>query len=448
MIEVKKTLHVAIYTRKSTVEGLDMDFNSLDAQREAGEAYVRSQREKGWECLAEHYDDGGYSGGTIKRPALEKLMKDVRNGKIDVVVVYKIDRLSRSLADFADLLAEFDKHHVEFASVTQDINTASSSGRMMLNILITFAQFEREVIPERIRDKVAAAKKKGMNCGGFPPMGYVSDPDTKKLQIVPEEAEIVRCIFTTYLQLGSARDTAAALDAEGLRTRTRVSRRSGRTHGGGRFTPAYIYQTLKNPVYIGMCKHYDKTYPGIHQAIIDKKTWDDTQKLLEEKCRYTGRRSKRLVPLQGLVRCGVCGGVMKESFSTKTGHKSYRYFLCDRDTKRIKSTCPVKRIPAAELEKLVLNDISQMLSTPEMLAGVMQTAKEVDPAGKNLRSEQIRKAFGDLVPVWDVMFPVERYKFIREVIRKVTVFPEEVKIQYKAEGLAQVIRETEEGRAE
>jgi len=197
-----------------------------------------------------------------------------------------------------------------------------------------------------------------------------------------------------------------------------------------------------------MCKHYDKTYPGIHQAIIDRKMWDDAQQLLEEKCQHTGRHSKRLVPLRGLVRCGVCGGVMKETFSMKTDQKNYRYFLCDKDSKRIKSTCPVKSIPAAELEKLVLNDIALMLSKPEMLAGVMQAAKEVSPAGANLQPEQIRKAFGDLVPVWDVMFPVERYKFIREVIRKVTVFPEEVKIQYNAENLAQVIREAEWGKAE
>lgn len=183
MIEVKKTVRVAVYTRKSTDEGLDMQFNSLDAQREAGEAYVASQKSRGWVCLPAHYDDGGYSGGNIHRPALEALLADIKDGKIDAVVVYKIDRLSRSLVDFVELQKFFDEHNVDFVSVTQDINTSSSSGRMLLNILITFAQYEREVITERIRDKVSAAKRKGMHCGGPPPLGYVSDPATKKLQV-------------------------------------------------------------------------------------------------------------------------------------------------------------------------------------------------------------------------------------------------------------------------
>ena len=444
MTEIKKTVRVAIYTRKSTDEGLDMQFNSLDAQREAGEAYIASQKSKGWICLPEHYDDGGYSGGNINRPALERLLADIRDGKIDAVVVYKIDRLSRSLCDFAELLTLFEQHKVDFVSVTQDINTSTSSGRMMLNILITFAQYEREVITERIRDKIAAAKRKGMNCGGPPPLGYISDPATKKLRVVPGEAELVKRIFSAYLRLGSARDVAAELDAAGLKTRITVSRRSGREHGGVPYTGAYIYQVLRNPIYIGEVKHYDRTFPGEHEAIINRGTWDAARKLLEEQKPYEGRRSKRITPLRGLVRCGCCGGVMKENFTKKTEHKSYRYFVCDRDTRRLKSACPIKRVPAAELEKLLLDDIATMLSTPEMLAGVMNAAGELTVNGGRLKATQVRSAFSDFAKVWDVMFPVERYRFIREVVRQVTVFPDQVKIEYNAQGLEQVMREAEE----
>ena len=267
-MEETKTKRVAVYTRKSTEEGLDMEFNSLDAQREAGESFVASQKSKGWVCLPDRYDDGGYSGGTTERPALKRLMEDVRRGKVDVICVYKIDRLSRSLHDFADMLDFFDKKGVDFVSVTQDINTSTSAGRMMLNILITFAQYEREIIAERIRDKVASAKKKGMNTGGVPPMGYKSNPTTKRLLVVPEEAEVVRKIFDTYLKLGSARDTAEAMNKAGFRRREWVSRRSGTLHGGGEFTGQSIYDTLNNPIYIGLVKHHDKTYPGEHEAMI------------------------------------------------------------------------------------------------------------------------------------------------------------------------------------
>ena len=444
MTEIQKPVRVAIYTRKSSDEGLDMQFNSLDAQREAGEAYITSQKSKGWVCLPEHYDDGGYSGGNLNRPALERLLADIRAGKIDVVTVYKIDRLSRSLFNFAELLTLFEQHKVDFVSVTQDINTSTSSGRMMLNILITFAQYEREVITERIRDKVAAAKRKGMNCGGPPPLGYISDPATRKLQIVPEEAEVVKRIFSSYLKLGSARDVAAELDMAGLKTRVTVSRRSGTKHGGIPYTGAYIYQVLRNPIYIGLVKHYDQTFPGEHEAILDRKTWDAAQKLLDAQKPYDGKRSKRITPLRGLVRCGCCGGVMKENFTKKTEHKSYRYFVCDRDTKRIKSTCPLKRVPAAELEKLLLDDIAAMLSTPEMLAGVMNAAGELTVNGKRLKSTQVQSAFSDFAKVWDVMFPVERYRFVREVVRQITVFPDKVKIEYNTHGLEQVMLEVEE----
>ena len=442
MTEIQTQVRCAVYTRKSTDEGLDMQFNSLDAQPEVGEAFIASQKAKGWVCLPDRYDDGGFSGGNTNRPALTRLRQDIADGKIDAVVVYKLDRLSRSLLDFAGLLTLFDKHNIAFVSVTQDINTSSSSGRMMLNILMTFAQFEREVITERIRDKVAAAKKKGMRCGGPPPMGYTSNPVTKKLEIVPEEAEIVKRIFESYLRLGSARDVAAELDADGLKIRTRVSRK-GKTHGGTTFTGAYIYQMLANPTYVGLVKHYDKTYPGEHEGIIDRKAWDAAQALLKTNLVHNGRQCKRLTPLRGLVKCGCCGGPMMENFTKKARGKQYRYFICEHDAKRLRSTCPLKRVPAGELESLLLNEIGTMLAKPEILAGVLHSAAELDENGKRLKLKQVQAAFADLVKVWNVMFLVERYKFLRTIIAGITVFPDKVTIEYNTQGLELVIAETE-----
>ncbi|MDD4443432.1 MAG: recombinase family protein [Kiritimatiellae bacterium] len=443
MTNTTTPVRCAIYTRKSTEEGLDMEFNSLDAQREAAEAYIASQRHRLWQCLPERYDDGGFSGGNIKRPALAQLKNDIAADKVDVVVVYKIDRLSRSLMDFASLLTLFDEHNVSFVSVTQDINTSTSSGRMMLNILMTFAQYEREIITERIRDKVAAAKKKGMHTGGLPPMGYRSNPATRKLEVVPDEAALVRRIFASYLRLGSARDVASELDADGVRQRVYVSRR-GLAHGGAQLTPAFIYSTLQNPTYIGLARHYDKTYPGEHEGIIEKATWNAVQRLLQEHARFNGRQQKRLSPLRGLVFCGCCGGIMKESFTRKAPAKSYRYYICQKDTRRIRSTCPLKRVPAAELESLLLSEIGVMLAKPETLAGVMQAAKELDENGGRLQSRQVLSACGDLAKVWDLMFPVEQYKFMRTVIAKVTVHPDKVAIEYDTHGLEHVIAETKE----
>lgn len=431
MSDIIKPMRCAIYTRKSTDEGLDMQFNSLDAQREAGEAFVASQRHRRWECLQTRYDDGGYSGGNVNRPALKGLLADIEAGKVDVVVVYKIDRLSRNIMDFGKLLTLFDKHHVEFASVTQDINTVSSSGRMMLNILMTFAQYEREIITERIRDKVAAAKRKGMHTGGIPPMGYVSDPSTHKLVVKEDEAATVRRIYADYLRLGSARDVAAGLEADGLRPRVITSRR-GRVTGGGPFTPALIYAVLSNPLYIGKVRHYDKTYPGEQEAIIDQKTWDNVQRLLAENLRYDGKRQKRVTPLGGLVFCGCCGGPMKETFTAR-GSRRYRYFVCGRDEKRVYSTCSVKSVPADELEKLVVREIGSLLNTPETLAGILAEA------GMALDAAATREALADLTNAWEVMFPVERYKFLRGIVSRVTVWSDKVAIRYNLDGLEQLV---------
>jgi site-specific DNA recombinase len=272
-------LRCAVYTRKSSEEGLEQEFNSLHAQREACEAFINSQRHEGWSCLPQAYDDGGRSGGNLERPALQQVLADIRDGKVDVVVVYKIDRLTRSLADFAKIVEIFDAKGVSFVSVTQQFNTTTSMGRLTLNVLLSFAQFEREVTGERIRDKIAASKQKGMWMGGVPPLGYaVSD---RKLIVVESEAETVRDIFRRYVALGSVRLLQQELEADGITGKSWISA-SGRSWGGQPLGRGSLYTMLKNQIYRGEIVHKDQTYPGEHAAIIDPALWDAVQARLAD----------------------------------------------------------------------------------------------------------------------------------------------------------------------
>src|SRR3954451_10572303 len=269
--------HCAVYTRKSSEEGLEQDFNSLHAQREACEAFIRSQRGEGWRLIETAYDDGGLSGGTLERPALQHLLADIAQHRVDTVVVYKVDRLTRSLMDFARLVELFDRYGVTFVAVTQQFNTTTSMGRLTLNILLSFAQFEREVIGERVRDKIAASKKKGMWMGGVAPLGYeVSD---RKLVILPDEAETVRLIFARYLELGSVRLLKQDLGRQGARSKERMYR-DGTRVGGQPFSRGALYALLSNPIYVGEIAHKGARYPGQHEAILDRATWDQVQEQL------------------------------------------------------------------------------------------------------------------------------------------------------------------------
>src|SRR5215475_11083149 len=269
-----KRVRCAVYTRVSTEHGLDQEFNSLDAQHEAAEAYVRSQAHDGWTLIRTRYDDGGYSGGSTERPALQRLLADIRDRRIDIVVVYKVDRLTRSLADFAKLVELFDAHGVSFVSVTQQFNTTTSMGRLTLNVLLSFAQFEREVIGERIRDKIAASKRKGMWMGGVPPLGYrVED---RKLVIIDSEAELVRSVFRRYAELGSVRSVKAELEAQGRKSKSWTSA-AGRVIGGKPFSRGALYLMLRNRTYRGEIVHRGQSYPGEHPPIIDQPLWDAVQ---------------------------------------------------------------------------------------------------------------------------------------------------------------------------
>ncbi len=275
----KRSFRCAIYTRVSTDQGLEQDFNSLDAQREASEAYIKSQAHEGWRLMRDRYDDGGYSGGSMERPALQKLLADVEARRIDVIVVYKVDRLTRSLADFAKLVETFDEHGVSFVSVTQSFNTTTSMGRLTLNVLLSFAQFEREVTGERIRDKIAASKKKGMWMGGVVPLGYrVED---RELRILEDHAEFVRSLFRRYLEAGSVVRLNQQLDAESFRIPIRIDG-TGRSTGGGLLSRGHIYKILSNPIYVGRVAHKGQVHKGQHPPIVAQDLWDEVQQSLRD----------------------------------------------------------------------------------------------------------------------------------------------------------------------
>jgi site-specific DNA recombinase len=365
----------APYTRTSSDEGLDSEFNSLDAQREAGEAYIASQRQEGWVALPTRYDDGGYSGATLDRPALQRLLADVEAGKIDVVVVYKVDRLTRSLLDFARLIGIFDRHGVSFVSVTQPINTATPTGRLMLNVLLSFAQFEREIDGERIRDKIAATKRKGKYCGGVPVLGLDVDRERKRLVVNPEEAKLVRHAFEEFVRTGMATPTVQLLNDEGYTTKAWTTKK-GVKRGGGRWNKGHLYRLLNNPLYIGEVSHKGKRYPGEHEAIIDRDLWDRAHAILEENYRARGvqTRTKTEALLRGIIRCAVCGCAMVPTFTKRRG-KVYRYYLCLHASKNGHATCPVRSLPGGEIERTVVDQLRAVLRAPEFLAQTYREAR-------------------------------------------------------------------------
>jgi len=319
-----KTVRCAIYTRKSSEEGLEQAFNSLDAQREACAAYVLSQASEGWTALPDVYDDGGLSGGSLERPALQRLLSDVATGMVDIIVVYKVDRLTRSLLDFAKLVEAFDRAGVSFVSITQSFNTTTSMGRLTLNMLLSFAQFEREVTAERIRDKIAASKAKGMWMGGVPPLGYA--PDGRTLKIVPDHAAIVRDIHARYLALGNVRLVKEQLDGDGLLAPPRLTA-AGRAFGGGSFSRGQLYAILKSPIYVGDIAHRGTIHAGQHEAIIDRETWDRVQAMLADHLQGERRaaRAASPSPLAGKV-VDASGAPLIASHACK-GSRRYRYYV-------------------------------------------------------------------------------------------------------------------------
>lgn len=383
-----KVLRCAIYTRKSREDGLEQEFNSLDAQRESGEAYIESQRMQGWQLIPERYDDGAFSGETMERPGLQRLLADVEAGKVDVIVVYKIDRLSRSLLDFMQMIEMFNDRGVSFVSVTQHFNTTDSTGRLFLGILITFAQYEREVAGDRIRDKVAAAKRRGKYCGGVPVLGYDVDREAKKLLINQEEEPLVKHIFHRFCQLGSARAVAKELNEQGYKTKSWITKK-GSLHEGKPWNTGHVYRLLNNRTYIGEVSHKKKHYPGEHEAIIDRKQWDMVQGILAENTRDKSgnTRIKMASPFRGLIRCGHCDSSMGMTYTNK-GERRYTYFICQKDTKRAVSQCPIKRVPAGDIEKAVFEQLGAVFRTPSLMAKTYFAAKDLEKAERERVSNQ------------------------------------------------------------
>src|SRR6202162_5273328 len=415
-------LRCAVYTRKSTEEGLEQAFNSLHAQREACEAFISSQRHEGWTLLPQHYDDGGFSGGTMDRPALHQLLADIRAGKVDIIVCYKVDRLTRSLADFAKIVEIFDEKGVSFVSVTQQFNTTTSMGRLTLNVLLSFAQFEREVTGERIRKKIAASKQKGMWMGGMPPLGYrVRD---HKLIIVPGEADTVRHIFRRYLALGSVRLLRDELQLQGVVSKQWTSS-SGRSWGGRPIARGALYLMLQNRIYHGEIVHKDKHYPGEHEAIIAPQLWDAVQARLTANAveRSTGERAKHPSLLAGLL-FDADGNRRTPTHAVKKGRR-YRYYVSHPLITQARAGSPGGlRLPAPEIEQLVANRIRQFLSEPDSILEAAEQL-ELDPASQQrLIDRAVQIASG-----WSTLPSTQVRALFTMLIRRIAVVPERVELQ-------------------
>jgi site-specific DNA recombinase len=421
---VARKLRCAVYTRKSSEEGLDMDFNSLDAQRESCEAYVASQKAEGWALVADNYDDGGFSGGTLERPALKRLLADVKAGNVDVIVVYKIDRLSRSMLDFLNLIELFEDNGVTFVSVTQSFNTKDAMGRMALNILVTFAQFERELIGERIRDKVAASRKRGKWMGGWAPLGY--EVQDRKLVVHPEDAERVRSIFRRFVQLKSATLLARELVAAGATNRY-----------GHLLDKGVLYRLLNNRVYLGEAVHKGMSYPGEHEPIIDQMLWKQVHGILKVSPRRRAgtARAQTPAPLKGLL-FGPDGGAMSPTHTRRSG-KLYRYYISQTAMKR-GADCTVGPVPAGEIERIVLGQVRHLMRTPEVIVQTWRAARKL---GREVTEREVHSALTEFEELWNELFPAEQARIVELLVQRVDVRPDRLDVTLKIEGLTSLYGE-------
>jgi site-specific DNA recombinase len=422
-----KRSRCAVYTRKSSEEGLDMEFNSLDAQREACEAYVTSQKAEGWVALRDRYDDGGFSGGTLDRPALKQLITDIEAGLIDVVVVYKIDRLSRSLMDFSKLVEVFDRNGVTFVSVTQSFNTTTSMGRLTLNILLSFAQFEREVIGERIRDKFAASRKRGMWMGGFVPMGY--DVKDRKLVVNEAEAATVRMIFERFAALGSASTLARALQAEEIRNKR-----------GKLIDKGFIYKLISSRVYLGEAVHKGTSYPGEHNPIITQELWDRVHSILKESPRE--RRAKNRNSSEALLK-GIIftdtGAAMTPTY-TRKGDRLYHYYT-SMDLIRNRGSRGGEgpmRLAAAMVDGAVIAEMRRIIGAPEISARVIEARRRDGGAMDERAIVAALQRFNDL---WDALYPAEQARIVRLLVDRVTVGPAGMAVDLRNNGITTLVRD-------
>ena len=411
----------AVYCRVSTDERLDQSFNSLDAQKDAGLAYIASQRTEGWITVPDDYIDPGFSGGNIERPALKRLMADIEAGRIDIVVVYKIDRLTRNLTDFAKLIEVFERRQVSFVSVTQQFNTTTSMGRLMLNVLLSFAQFEREVTGERIRDKIAASKAKGMWMGGYTPLGY--RVENRRLVIEDTEARLVRHIFHEFVRCRSTTDLVKRLMADGQTNRQ-----------GKRFCKQMVYKLLHNRVYLGHIIHKEKSYPGQHEAIIDQELWDAAHAILAENNRQrqseTWQRRQSESLLLGLFFTQD-GERYQPAHTRKANGKAYRYYVPIRKLRYGADASEAGRVPAEPIEKLVLTQVYAVLKSPEAVQGVWDAIRAQHP---DISEPEVVLRLREIGTVWEQLFPEERRRIVRLLIERVTLGDAGIEITWRAAG--------------
>jgi len=405
-------LRAVCYTRKSTEEGLDRDFTTLDAQREACEAYITSQQHEGWIALPTRYDDGGFSGATLDRPAMQRLLADIEAGQIDVLVCYRLDRVSRSLLDFLNLMEFLERHHVALVSVTQAINTETSMGRLMLSVLAAFGAYERELIAERTRDKMSAARRKGKWTGGTPVLGYDVHPDGGKLVVNAVEAEQVRILFQLYLTHLSLRRVVEEAQARGWTTKSWRTR-DGRWHAGARLNKSHLHHLLTNVLYIGQVNHHGTVYPGEQPAIIHVETFTEVQRLLTSR----GRAYTHTLPdglLKGLLTCAACDTAMIQTHATK-GETRYRYYTCTTAQKRGVAHCPTRSVPAEALEGAILTQLQQVAASSNLL----QEASASAAAGTDISTVQIRTVLTRLLLVWETLFPAERRRVLQQMLERI-----------------------------
>ena len=421
----------AVYTRVSTDERLDQSFNSLDAQREAGQAYIASQRAEGWLPGADDYDDGGYSGGNIERPALKRLLEDIQADQIDIVVVYKIDRLTRCLADFSRLIEVFERHKVSFVSVTQQFNTTTSMGRLMLNVLLSFAQFEREVTGERIRDKIAASKRKGMWMGGYPPLGY--DVKDRQLIINEDEATTVRRIFQRFAELRSATDLCRELALDGVRTKAWKTG-AGNVRNGTPMDKKYLSKALRNPIYVGEIRHKGKVHAGQHEPIISRQLWDRVHAILaedsSERMGKTQTRNKTDALLRGLLY-GPNGEKYHITFSKKPSGKKYRYYIPKADRRYGGGSSATGMIPANQIEEVVVSQVIGALQSPESVQGVWNQVRSLYP---EIAEPTVVLAMRRLADVWQQLFPEEQVRLVNLLIERVQLLSDGIDIVWREMG--------------
>jgi len=431
----KKRQRCAVYTRKSTEEGLDQDYNSIDAQRDAGHAYIASQRAEGWIPVADDYDDPAYSGGNMERPALKRLMADIERGLIDIVVVYKIDRLTRSLADFSKMVEVFERQGVSFVSVTQQFNTTTSMGRLMLNVLLSFAQFEREVTGERIRDKIAASKRKGIWMGGVPPLGY--DVVARKLIINEAEAAVVRRMFVEYPRAGSTTLFVQQLRHEGVTSKSWKAQ-SGKDRIGKPIDKGALYKILNNPMYLGQIRHKGVAHSGEHEPIVTLAQWETVQSALASKpngARKGQIRTERPALLKGLIYT-TDGRAMTPHATKGRGGRLYRYYLSTRDAKEGHGASGVRMLPAGEIEEAVVAQLRGILRAPEMVTQVWrEIAKRDDAATQGMTEMQVAVALSQIDTVWEQLFPLEQHRIVLLLVERIVVSPNEMQVRLHPNGV-------------